>query len=463
MNHVTAAYVEECARPGSRLRDVVERIELPPTYAVSYAGRVLARPIFALDAEVRSFAADLVALLDLLASLPDRCFGGDLRRFGAALGMDPRLVELAVLGTTGRPTVYGRADAYHDGTSFKLLELNVGSEMGGIDAAQMNRAFLGVGAFAEFAAAHALDHVDTTAVLADALLDAGRRVTSRRPVVALVEGTGGLAENENVFVAIREAMRAHGFEILLAEVGDVASRAGRVTVHGTPVDVVLRYFAAGQLVDDPAGHRALDVMTRADASGATALFTPLVGTLYASKATFALVHDPAVRAALTGTELELVDRTVPWTRLVGGPPGDDHDEVVEQCRAERESLILKLGIGYGAVGAVLGREVDDRTWTEALTGAANRDYVVQRVVTPAPEPVCDPRTGAVEDWRANWGVFVAGAGYAGVFGRALRTRDGSIIAFSNPGTCNAAAFTHPGPPARRGPAAVAAPNEEARR
>ena len=58
--------------------------------------------------------------------------------------MDERLAELMRLGATGHPELYGRADAYHDGTSYKLLEFNVGSELGGIDAAQVNRALLNV-------------------------------------------------------------------------------------------------------------------------------------------------------------------------------------------------------------------------------------------------------------------------------------------------------------------------------
>jgi hypothetical protein len=68
---------------------------------------------------------------------------------------------------------------------------------------------------------------------------------------------------------------------------------------------------------------------------------------------------------------------------------------------------------------------------------------VQRIVTPASEPVCNPDTGALEDWRANWGIFTTGAGYAGAFVRALQIHDGSVISYSNPGTRGACVYTYP--------------------
>jgi hypothetical protein len=450
VNHVTTEYVDECVGERSALRRAADELVLPWTYDESYGKLMLPRPLFVDHGEITGFADDVTALFDLLTSLPERWFDGDLQRYCAALGMDERLTELMRLGATGRPELYGRADAYHDGTSFKLLEFNIGSELGGIDAAQMNRAFLDVASFRDFAERHQLAHVDTAAVLADALRAAGRAVTSGGdPVVALLEGTGGLAEHEHVFVAIQEAMRRYGIDLLLGEVDRVTSRNGRLVLDGTPVDVVLRYFAAGQLLDDPAGRDALENIMRAHQTGGTILFTPLEGALFASKGSLALVHDPRLRQEFTPAERELVDRIVPWTRVVSAgsdaATASNRDELLDHCRAHRESLILKPGIGYGGVGAVLGREVSDREWSDTLAAVRDRDYVAQRIVTPASEPVCDPGTGELEDWRANWGIFATRAGYAGAFVRALQARDGSVISYSNAGTRGTCVFTYPAP------------------
>ena len=444
MNQVTTEYVDECFGESSSLRRAAAEIVLPHTYSKSYGKLVLARPLFVDHDEITGFGDDLTALFTLLTSLPARCFDGDLQRYCAALGMDERLADLMRLGATGHPELYGRADAYHDGTSYKLLEFNVGSELGGIDAAQVNRALLNVASFRDFADHHQLAYIDTAAVLADALRAAAHRVTSSgEPVVALLEGPGGLKEHEHVFVAIQEAMHGHGIDLLLGEIDQVGFRNGKVMLDGIPVDVVLRYFAAGQLLDHPTGRDTLDMLMRAHHTGETVLFTPLESGLFASKTCLALVHDPRLREELTVAERELVDRIVPWTRVVGAGIAIDRVELLDACRAQREALILKPGVGYGGVGAVLGREVSDREWSEILIAVKDQDYVVQRIVSAASEPVCNPDTAALEDWRANWGIFTTRAGYAGAFVRALQIHDGSVISYSNPGTRGACVYTYP--------------------
>jgi uncharacterized circularly permuted ATP-grasp superfamily protein len=163
-----------------------------------------------------------------------------------------------------------------------------------------------------------------------------------------------------------------------------------------------------------------------------------------SKANLALLHDPRHRERFTEEEIRLVDRIVPWTRAVGAGPATTQDrrELVEHCRARRESLILKPGIGCGGVGAMLGRELTDRQWSDTLRAIADQDYVAQEVVVPAGEPVFDAAGGRIENWQANWGIFATGEGYAGAFVRALRAEDGSVISYSNTETRGTCVFTY---------------------
>lgn len=442
---VTAHYVEECENRGP-LSTASAELELPRAYREAFDELRLARPLFAEHGEITRFADDLTALFDLLASLPEKCFGGDVGRYCEALGMDERLADLMRIGATGPLELYGRADAYHDGTSFKLLEFNVGSELGGVDTAQMNRAFLDVPSFRAFATRHRLAFVDTAAILAERLLAAARPVASGEPVVALLEGPGGLSEHRAVFDAVREALRRHGIHLLLGEVQQLTSRKGKLVLDGSSLDVVLRYFTAAQLLEYPAGRDDLRAIVKAHEEDRTALFTPLAHGLIESKANLALLHDPRLRQDLTGAEVALVDRIVPWTRTVGAGSGTTRERaaLIEECRARRESLILKPGTGWGGAGALLGRELTDRQWSDALHEIRQQDYVVQEIVTPVPEPVFDPVAGELEAWQANWGIFATGEGYAGAFCRALRIDDGSVISFSHPETRGACVFTYQG-------------------
>jgi hypothetical protein len=448
MNDVTRRYIVECQYGTVDLQAKSVADLLPPTYAQSYGTLLLPRPLFVNYSEVSAFASDLVTLFGILTSLPDRLYDGDLRRYCTALGMDERLADLARIGATDRPPLYARADAYHNGQAFKVLELNVGSELGGIDTAQLNRAYLRNDPFRGFAERYQLGYVDTAQRLAELLRQYGRRVTPVEPVIALIEGRDALVEHEHVFVAIQEAMRRHGIELLLGEIHQLGNRNGKLTLHGVELDVVLRYFAAGQLLDDPDGRDQLQMIVDADANGRTALFTPLDAALYASKGSLGMLHEPRVRAVLTDEERAVADRAVPWTRVLSTAPGavtgSAVDELTDYCMTHRESLILKPGLGYGGVGAVLGRENSDQQWREALQAVQEQDFVVQEIVVPAAEPVYNPETEQVEDWRANWGIFVTDAGYGGAFVRALKPTDGSVISYSNPGTRGTCVFTHPG-------------------
>ncbi|MFE3515796.1 hypothetical protein [Streptomyces sp. NPDC059166] len=422
---------------------MARKLELPAVYAQSFGHVLLDRPLFVDRAEIEAFAADLQTLYGVMVSLTDRVYGGDLRAYCRAIGMDDAQADLMCRRAGDPPVLHARADAYHDGERFSLLELNVGSELGGTDTAQQNRAFLGVPEFADFAERFGLGHLDTAPRVAAALRRAAAPVTSDEPVVALIESPGGLAAHEHVFLAVREAMADHGVRLLLGEMQELGERNGKITLRGTPLDVVLRYFVAGEIVEDRAAREVLDTLNRADEAGRTALFLGLDCGVYASKGSLALLHDPAVRSSLTPSELAVVDRTVPWTRLLDPAlqHGGDRAALLERCRDERATLVLKPGVGYGGVGTVIGHQADDRQWAEALASAAGGDAVVQRLVVPAAEPVVDAESGRTEGWAANWGVFVDQEGYAGAFVRALKPSDGAVISFSNPGTRSSCVFT----------------------
>ena len=69
-------------------------------------------------------------------------FGGDVGAFARAVGMTDVQVT-AIMRTQGAtPTKLARGDLYLDDTGFKLMELNIGSTVGGGDNAMVNRAFL---------------------------------------------------------------------------------------------------------------------------------------------------------------------------------------------------------------------------------------------------------------------------------------------------------------------------------
>src|SRR5438876_1230496 len=122
---VTERYLQRCLTERTGLRTVVRDTALPPALSESSGHRLLSRPLFVPEKELLGFADDVIRLFDLITSLPERLFDGDLDRYCAALRIDGRRGALMRALGGGAPPLYGRADMYHDGTAFKLLEFNI--------------------------------------------------------------------------------------------------------------------------------------------------------------------------------------------------------------------------------------------------------------------------------------------------------------------------------------------------
>jgi len=440
VNALTEKYVAECV--DGPLRTAVRDATYPPAFAAAFQPALLPRPLLVDEGEIRRWADDLSVIFDLLVSLPRRLFDGDLERYCVAAGIDAQLAALMTRDVTGDPPRFLRSDAFYDGATFRLLELNSGSELGGLEIAAVNRSLLGVEAFQDFAARHELSYVDTADMVAGVLRDVAACVTSsERPLVALVEATGGLAAHGRHFASIQEAMVSCGLDFRLGEVQQLGITRGKLTLEGAPVDVVMRYFAAGEILQCPAGPSVLEPILEAHRNGKTVLYTTLESSLFASKGSLALLSDPRFRSSFDAGERRLIDRVVPWTRLLVGD-----DQLVEHCLANRDRLIVKPSVGWGAAGAVAGPAAGDDEWRALVTSRLDQGYVAQEIVTPVPEPVCDPDTGMIEDWYANWGVFVTRAGYSGAIVRALKPADGRVIALSRHGTRLTSAFSFAGDP-----------------
>lgn len=436
---VTERYVKACqADPDLRL--ALRQAPLPPLFADSFGKRLLSRPMFIEESAIRAFADDLATIFRLLVSLPARIFDGDMHRYCAAVGIPDRPATLMMRGATGRPPLFARPDAYHDGKNFRLLEFNLGSELGGMEFAAINRGLLQVQAFRDFAEENGLRFVDTAEIVAGVLRELAAPVAqTERPVVALMETTGGIAAHP-IYRAVQEAMVRWGIDFRLGEVQDVRLEGGKLFLDDAPIDITLRFYAPSEILGCPRGPDVLEPIYRADENGKTLLFTRLESSLYCSKGGLAVLSDDRFRSVFDQHERTVIDRVIPWTRSLTTEQGND---LIDICRANRLRLIIKRCTGWGGAGAVVGSEVSDERWKEVLLACVNRGYVVQEIVRPVSEPVCDPETERVESWQANWGVFVTPHGYAGTMVRALKTGDGTVIALGNPGSRLTSVFTVP--------------------
>jgi hypothetical protein len=377
---------------------------------------------------------DLTRLFDVLVTLPDRLFDGDLMRCGERIGVSPLEATLMRRLSDGCPPLYGRGDLYRVQSSFKLLELDIGGRLGGIGLAELSRGLLAVPSFNEFAERHRLGFVDTLAELAHALRAAADTIgRGEAPVSALLEADGGLSPHIAGYASIAGKLTALGLDLRLGELGQIRARESELLLGDTRVDVVLRFFSANQILGDQHAEQAVETLLRAQERRAVVVFTPLESYLYANKATLALLSDPEFDAAFSAEERSLIDSFLPWTRSLAADQvrtGRDTVDLFDYCRTHRGDLILKPAARSGGDGIIPGWELDDREWHEALSASRHSGFIVQQRVIPTPDLVVDPNTGELQEWRTTWGIYVTGHGYAGTVIRAVPQGERAVVSYA---------------------------------
>ncbi|HEX7295014.1 MAG TPA: hypothetical protein VF251_04620, partial [Pyrinomonadaceae bacterium] len=107
------------------------------------------------------------------------------------------------------------------------------------------------------------------------------------------------------------------------------------------------------------------------------------------------------RRLFSDDEIEMIQRHIPWTRVVA--PGkttyrDDEYDLLPLLANERQHFVLKPNDDYGGHGIFLGWETDAAEWSRAIDIALKRPYVVQERV-PAERitmPMFSPNLGLEE-------------------------------------------------------------------
>ncbi|HEY1620228.1 MAG TPA: hypothetical protein VGG25_21575 [Streptosporangiaceae bacterium] len=432
-NGITERFLARWAdQPPDRLRDLAGQVGRP----LSFGSRFLTRPAFLEAEEARRVAADSSALLDLLFTLPGRLFGGDLTAMAAAVGLAPVQAEAVVRTAAEHPVRLARADLYHDGEGFRLLEYNVSSALGGWDISILNRCLLRDPGLASFAGEEGLTFPDTVAAFAGVILAecAGLDCPSR-PVVALADWPSSYPTFGPSLDSMARSLEPFGLEAYGCHAGQLTTRNGHLYLGGRHVDAVYRFIPLSDLLDGPDAPAVAEPMIAAAERGTAHMITGFSAGLFASKGCLALLSDDGHREIFSPAERDLIDRFIPWTRTLRPGPaqvGGQRVDLVDYVLDSQADLILKPAQLYGGAGVLPGWRVSHRAWAKAVRAGLGGRVVVQRRVRPATERFPDPAApGGASEQALNWGVIIAGPGYAGTVVRGMPGSDVGVINLSN--------------------------------
>ncbi len=425
---LTGLYLAEIARRGLTAWELVG--DLPDAEllnAFQPPGRkYLCRPMFLGEHERQRLYRDVETVRAALVSLPERTHDGDFAAFARAVGAGAIYVEALMRDRSAPTSRQARADLYANESGFHLLELNLGSCLGGMENADMCRALLLHPVLAAFAGEHGLGYVDTMREQVNDLVTEAGIAPGSFPFVAVTDWPSSYGKKLGPYMNLLAARwRELGLDAQACHLGQLEVRGGRVWLDGRAVDVIARMFMIEYLLESPGAPELFAPILDASARGEVAIFSPLDSDLFTSKGGLAMLSDHRNRHLFTGAELESIDRIVPWTRDVRPGPvtladGGEAD-LFDYAIAHQHELVLKPNMLHGGEGVVLGwhATASPQRWRDELTKALGGGFVIQRRIWPQPEFLPDDN-GDLVPWTAVWGVFTVASGYGGAYIRAAR-------------------------------------------
>ncbi|MEV4258776.1 hypothetical protein AB0J52_36925 [Spirillospora sp. NPDC049652] len=402
-----------------------------------YKGRYLSRPVFLDRDEQQLLAADLENFRSALISLPDKLYGGDLAAFARAVGMAEPQVHAVLRSRGPAPTRVGRLDMYADATGLRLLEVNMGGSLGGLDNADMSRALLEHPTLASFAERRGLTFVDTMRELVDSVFAESGFEPGSRPVVAMCDWPTSYDRLASYMSHYCARWQELGLDAHPCHIGQLDVREDGVWLGDRKVDIIYRMFLIKDLLESDEAPALMNPVLDAAHRGQVKIFTPMDAEVFASKGALAMLSDEQNRGLFSAAELASLDRILPWTRMVR--PGKvtlesgEHVELLDYALANKEHLALKPTQLHSGAGIVLGwlPEVSAEEWREQVTAAVDGPFVLQRRVVPEPELFLDEQ-GEPQPWIVAWGIFTLASGYGGGFTRATTVASGNeLINFYN--------------------------------
>jgi uncharacterized circularly permuted ATP-grasp superfamily protein len=284
---------------------------------------------------------------------------------------EERLVRLT--SGFGPASTASRLDAFLLPESLKFTEYNGESPAGAGYSESLSDIFRELPMMEEFKKRFEVHSYPLSATLLDALV--GTYVdwggTTKRPQMAIVDWKEVPTWSE--FEILQERFEKMGIPVVLADPRELEFDGKRLAAKGKTIDLLYRRVLINDIVAKPAECEAL---VKAYAAGAVCVANNFRCKIPHVKAFFAVLTDEKNAKYFQPEERELIQRHVPWTRVVADVKtehGSEPIELLEYIRKHQKDLVMKPSDEYGGMGVTLGWEVEKKEWErtmeQALRGA----------------------------------------------------------------------------------------------
>ena len=269
----------------------------------------------------------------------------------------------------GPASTASRLDAFLLPDSLKFAEYNGESPAGSGYTETLSEVFRDLPVMKEFANSFEVHSYPLSAKLLDALiatyLDWGG--DSKRPQILITDWREVPTWSE--FEILKSRFERMGVPVEIADPRDLVFDGKTLTAHGKKIDLVYRRVLINDILARPAECKALVDAYQANAVCVANNFRCKIPHV---KAFFAVLTDEKNAGMFSFDEREMIQKHVPWTRVLADVQTAHYGERIEllaYVRRERERMVLKPSDEYGGSGVTLGWETSESAWDSAIEKA----------------------------------------------------------------------------------------------
>jgi hypothetical protein len=280
---------------------------------------------------------------------------------------EERLVRLPA--GKGLASTASRVDAFLLPESLKFTEYNGESPAGAGYTEALSQIFRELPLMKEFAEQFEIHSYPLSARLLDALIGTYRDWggTSERPQMLIVDWKEVPTWSE--FEILQERFEALRVPVVLADPRELEWDGKTMSAKGKKIDLVYRRVLINDIVARP---KECGALVKAYEAQAVCVANNFRCKIPHVKAFFAVLTEEKNAKLFSSEELDVIQRHVPWTRVVEDVRTDylgKPIELLDHIRKNQKDLVLKPSDEYGGTGVTLGWEVGAGGWEESIQAA----------------------------------------------------------------------------------------------
>ena len=312
------------------------------------------------------------------------------------------------------PSPTSRLDAFFVGEDgLKFTEYNAETPAGGGYNDALSEMFFAMPVMRHFMRTWDMRALPARHTVLQALLDCWEQFSggSDRPRIAIIDWDDVPTQSE--FRLFQDYFRRQGYECEIIPPAAVSYSGGKLRASHGVIDVVYKRVLLHELVErGGVDHPILQAVR----DRAVCMVNPPSCKILHKKASLAVLSDEKNARLFDPEELRQIAETIPWTRVMEERrtmhEGVEVD-MLDFVASHRDQLVLKPNDEYGGKGIILGWEVDETAWRDAMTTALAEPYIVQQRIPLPTEPYPSLVDGHVEfmDRMVDTAPYVAHSGH----------------------------------------------------